>query len=76
MAGLPETLVSRAKEVLASKEMGAIKIEATKTDDNEVKLNPCALEVINVLKDMDLNTITPIMAFGTLQNLVDKLKNN
>ena len=75
LAGLPESLVARAKEVLASKEMGAIKVEATKADD-EIKLNPCALEVINVLKDMDLNTITPIMAFGTLQNLVDKVKNN
>ena len=40
------------------------------------EVNPNAVEVINVLKEMDMNTISPLMAFGTLQNLVDKVKNN
>ena len=31
-------------------------------------------EVINVLKDIDMDTVSPLMAFGTLQNLVDKVK--
>ena len=35
---------------------------------------PNAIDVINVLRDMDMDTISPIMAFGTLQNLVDKVK--
>jgi len=35
---------------------------------------PNGLEVVNVLRDIDMDTISPIMAFGTLQNLVDKVK--
>ena len=31
-------------------------------------------EIINVLKETDMNNISPLMAFGTLQNLVDKVK--
>ena len=30
--------------------------------------------IINVLRDLDMNNISPIMAFGTLQNLVDKVR--
>ena len=31
-------------------------------------------EIVNVLKEMDMDNISPLMAFGTLQNLVDKVK--
>ena len=27
-----------------------------------------------ILREMDMNTISPLMAFGTLQNLVDKVQ--
>ena len=46
--------------------------ETTSTVVRENKFNYD--EVINVLKEMDMNTITPLMAFGTLQNLVDKVR--
>lgn len=72
LAGLPEELTNRAKEILSYVESGQKGyIDADKTQQ---KPNYNYDEVINVLKEMDMNTISPIMAFGTLQNLVDKVK--
>ena len=43
-------------------------------DSTVINTNANVAEVINVLKEMDMDTISPLMAFGTLQNLVDKVK--
>ena len=72
LAGLPDELVSRARQILSRVEAGEkgysnSNIENTKPSYNHE-------EVINILKEMDMNNISPIMAFGTLQNLVDKVK--
>ena len=75
LAGLPDELVSRAKEVLKVQEEA--NKQAAIESGNFVDASaycPNAIEVINVLRDMDMDTISPIMAFGTLQNLVDKVK--
>ena len=75
LAGLPNELVLRAKEVLRVQE-DANRQAAIETG-NHVDIDnycPNGAEVINVLRDLDMNTISPIMAFGTLQNLVDKVK--
>jgi len=75
LAGLPDELVKRAKEVLKVQE-DANRKAAVETG-NFVDVDsycPNGAEVINVLRDIDMNTISPIMAFGTLQNLVDKVK--
>ena len=73
LAGLPDELIKRAKEILSRVEVGQ-----KGYDNSEIKVekqdNFNYVEVINVLKEMDMNTISPIMAFGTLQNLVDKVK--
>ena len=44
--------------------------------NQEVKIdtNANVAEIVNVLKEMDMDNISPLMAFGTLQNLVDKVK--
>ncbi|MBQ7453228.1 MAG: DNA mismatch repair protein MutS [Clostridia bacterium] len=77
LAGLPDDLISRAKDILKNNEFEKSGRTITADEGLEApKLSSCAAEVINVLKDMDMNTITPIMAFGTLQNLVDKVKND
>ena len=73
LAGLPNELIARAKEVLKERETeGSSNI----VSNSELKIdtNANVAEVINVLKEMDMDTISPIMAFGTLQNLVDKVK--
>lgn len=74
LAGLPDELVSRAKEILTIQEKA--NREAAINTGNHVdveKYQPGGVEVINVLKELDMDNITPIMAFGTLQNLVDKV---
>ena len=40
----------------------------------KIDTNANIAEIVNVLKEMDMDTISPLMAFGTLQNLVDKVK--
>lgn len=75
LAGLPDELVKRAKEVLKVQEDA--NRQAAIESGNFVDVDsycPNGTEVINILRDMDMNTISPIMAFGTLQNLVDKVK--
>ena len=75
LAGLPEELIQNAKEVLSKIESGDSGKKIAK-NESELKIdtNANVAEIINVLKEMDMNTISPIMAFGTLQNLVDKVK--
>ncbi len=73
LAGLPDELIARAKEVLASEE-STQKVSVSFNTENMPKTNPNSAEIVNILKDIDMDTISPLMAFGTLQNLVDKAK--
>ncbi len=75
LAGLPDELITRAKEILIAKENGKSE-NVVSNNNSEIKVNTNAnvAEIINVLKEMDMDTISPLMAFGTLQNLVDKVK--
>ncbi len=75
LAGLPDEILLRAKEVLKIQEDA--NREATKETGNNIdveKYQPGGAEIINILRDLDMDNITPLMAFGTLQNLVDKVK--
>ena len=74
LAGLPEELITRAKEILAHVESGQKGFGKNGENQSKPQANFNYDEVINILKEMDMNTISPIMAFGTLQNLVDKVK--
>lgn len=73
LAGLPDELISRAKEILNERE-SAGNVSRQTNIKPEFETNANVAEVINVLKEMDMNNISPLMAFGTLQNLVDKVK--
>ena len=72
LAGLPDELVSRAKEILSERENKSETV--TNISEGKVQTSANVSEIINVLKEMDMDTISPLMAFGTLQNLVDKVK--
>lgn len=75
LAGLPKELVSRAKEILAIQEDA--NRQASIETGNNVQLenyNPNVAEVISILKDIDMNNMSPMLAFNTLQNLSEKLK--
>lgn len=77
LAGLPQPLIDRAKQILSAQEKANKKVEIENFEGVKTpQVNPNAIEVINVLSEMDMNTISPLMAFGTLQNLVDKVKKN
>ena len=74
LAGLPNELISRAKEILVERESTGGTVVASKGTGEKIETNANIAEVINVLKDTDMNNISPLMAFGTLQNLVDKVR--
>ena len=77
LAGLPVELITRAKEILKVVEEQNSNKTIANNEDNKVNnfdTNANVAEIVNVLKEMDMDTISPLMAFGTLQNLVDKVK--
>ena len=79
MSGLPACIINKAKEILTVQEEFAesnAKIDLFKSVDTEKKTknNINVDEVINVLAELDMNTVSPLIAFSTLQNLVDKVK--
>ncbi|MBQ8445640.1 MAG: hypothetical protein IJX22_04580, partial [Opitutales bacterium] len=61
-----------AKEVLVERESEGLNVVSS-AKEVKVETNANVAEIINVLKDTDMNNISPLMAFGTLQNLVDKV---
>ncbi len=79
IAGLPTEIIARAKEILYIQENAndnATKKSFNMTDGavNKMKQNINSEEIINILKDIDMNTMSPLVAFTTLQNLVDKVR--
>ena len=79
MAGLPKSVIERAKEILKYQE--SANSTATKFSfgdevsvNSNTKENVNVAEVLSVLSDIDMDTVSPLVAFATLQNLVDKVK--
>lgn len=77
LAGLPQEIISRARQLLLSLEQADINknIELkdidTKVKVQETRINN--LEVINRLKELDVNKISPMEAFSILIDLVQKV---
>ncbi len=63
LAGIPQAVISRAKEILASLENG--EKQSTVSNDNAL---------IDTLKNIDINSLSPMLAFDTLIHLVDMIK--
>lgn len=83
LAGIPDGVVSRAKEVLKGIESGEIETggrsapaeERFEGEDGQLSLLPAGdSEVVRRLKELDVNTLTPIEALQTLYELT-KLAN-
>jgi len=85
LAGLPEQVIKRAKQILSELESDKIhnKILSQTFENNDKQLslfqisliNPLESEILKHLKEIDLNKITPIEALNILSNLIEKLKN-
>lgn len=81
LAGVPDSVVKRAKVILKELEKNAVKIEFKAEDsiveeeDNEIQYNFTVNgkdEILEVLKTVDVNTLTPIEAMQTLYDLKKK----
>ncbi len=80
LAGLPKEVIRRAKEVLATVEQTARALStsdpsAVEVDDTLISFEDCAREqVIEELKAVDINTLSPYEAMSFLFNLQKRLK--
>ena len=63
LAGIPQQVIKRAKEILLDLEKG----EKQQTISNDNAL-------IDTLKSIDINTLSPMLAFDTLVHLIDMIK--
>lgn len=81
IAGLPKSIIERAKEILEFQERANVRATKDSFSDVEIKNtntkeNINTREILNILSDIDMNTVSPLVAFSTLQNLVDKVRKN
>lgn len=79
IAGLPKSVIERAKQILEIQESAnssatKVSYDSLPCNNSNTKQNVNVAEVISVLSDIDMNNISPLVAFSTLQNLVDKVK--
>lgn len=77
LAGLPDVVLDRAKEISENLEavnekldMNIFKEKKTQAEGN-TKL---ALNILSILKDIDMNRVSPMHAFDVLADLVSKVK--
>lgn len=73
LAGVPQSIITRAKEILSELESGdSAKIEVTKEENDDMQLsfmNTAQNPVIDRLQAADINTLTPIEAMNLLYEL-------
>ena len=74
LAGLPEELLVRAKQILEYQESNKNDTIITETGKIVENIKPNEREVLNILKELDINNIPPIVAFTTLADLIEKIK--
>lgn len=81
LAGVPDSVVKRAKVILRELEANAVQIEFKAEDsiieeeENDIQYNFTAngkQEIFEILKTVDVNTLTPIEAMQTLYDLKKK----
>ena len=63
LAGLPNEIIDRAKELI-------VEFEKQKANDVDVKTS----QIVNMLNELDINNLTPMAAFDTLSHLIDIAK--
>lgn len=83
LAGVPDSVVKRAKVILKELEKNSVPIEFKAEDsvfeeeENDIQYNFTASgkdEIIEILNTVDVNTLTPIEAMQTLYDLAKKAK--
>ncbi len=78
LAGVPQEVIKRAKEISNMLEQNDsaknLALKASKDIEKTKQKDANYTEVIGILKDIDINTMSPISAFETLCDLVTKVK--
>ena len=80
LAGVPNDVCTRAKQIVSMLEATSIEHDFDQIDlgSNALQkdISATAKEVTAVLRDIDINRVSPIEAFDILNSLVTKVKNN
>ena len=78
LANLPSEVIARAKEIsnnLENAEINKTIAESNLSKNSSYNQNQVAnANVIGILKDLDINKITPLSAFEILADLIEKIK--
>ena len=72
LAGVPSSVTDRAKTILKSVENGDLTLSYDFDEDYEEQKTES--EVERILKELDLNNMSPMQAFLVLSDLKDKVK--
>lgn len=72
LAGVPSSVTERAKVILKSVESGgAVAAKVESVEDTQPERDS---EIESILKEIDMNNMSPMQAFMVLGDLVDKVK--
>ena len=78
LAGVPDEVCARAREIVTLLENSSISLNLDEIDKhvNAKQVTKTAQEVSYVLRDIDMDRVSPIEAFDILNSLVKKVKEN
>ena len=78
LAGVPDEVCARAREIVTLLENSSISLNLDEIEqsNNAKQVTKTAQEVSYVLRDIDMDRISPIEAFDILNSLVKKVKEN
>ena len=79
LAGVPEAVITRAKEISANLERVNQKLDLDIFSENEErqqaeKKNKLGQQLLSILRDVDMNRMSPMECFEVLNDLVEKAK--
>lgn len=79
LAGVPQKVVDRAKEISLNLEKVNTKLDMNIFGEDEErtkqeKNNKLGQKILSILRDMDINRMSPIESFEVLNDLIDKAK--
>ncbi|MBQ6714865.1 MAG: DNA mismatch repair protein MutS [Clostridia bacterium] len=76
LSGIPSAVIERAKQILKeTEENGTVTYKTVKGADSQLPLEMAnAAEILDELKALDVNTLTPIEAMGVLFDIANKAK--
>ncbi len=79
LAGVPQKVISRAKEISVSLEKANEKLDASIFGENEertkkIENNKLGQQILSILRDLDINKLSPMESFEILNDLIEKVK--